>query len=60
MAYGGLDGLRDEGLLEFAISLKEANYQETHLHENIFEMTAAYGFHLVKKHSFQMKIGELL
>jgi death-on-curing protein len=50
--YGGGDGIRDVGLLESALSQPEAMFGGQYLHANIFEMAAAYLFHLVKNHPF--------
>lgn len=51
-AYGGLDGLRDAGLLASAVAMPEATYSGEWLHTDLFEMAAAYLFHLVKNHPF--------
>jgi death-on-curing protein len=50
--YGGLDGLRDETLLDSALAQAEASYDGVYLHTSIFKMAAAYGFHLAKNHPF--------
>ena len=50
--YGGSDGIRDVGLLESAISQPQAMFGGQYLHADIFEMAAAYLFHLVKNHPF--------
>jgi death-on-curing protein len=50
--YGGLDGLRDEGLLESALAQPESTIFGSELHQNIFEMAAAYGYHLCQNHPF--------
>jgi death on curing protein len=51
-AYGGGDGIRDVGLLESALAQPEATFEGQYLHADIFEMAAAYLFHLVKNHPF--------
>lgn len=51
-AYGGLVGLRDAGLLASAVAMPEAAYDGEWLHADLFEMAAAYLFHLVKNHPF--------
>lgn len=51
-AYGGLDGLRDAGLLASAVAMPQASYGDEWLHADLFEMAAAYLFHLVKNHPF--------
>jgi death-on-curing protein len=50
--YGGSDGIRDVGLLESAIAQPQARFGGDYLHADIFEMAAAYLFHLVKNHPF--------
>ena len=50
--YGGSDGIRDIGLLESAIAQPEAMFGGAYLHADLFEMAAAYLFHLVKNHPF--------
>jgi death-on-curing protein len=48
--HGGADGIRDVGLLESAWAQPEAKFGGQFLHVDIFEMAAAYLFHLVKNH----------
>lgn len=50
--YGGTEGLRDRGLLESAIAMPKATFSGDFLHRDIFEMAAAYLFHIVKNHPF--------
>jgi death-on-curing protein len=50
--YGGSSGVRDMGLLESALAQPEAQYDGEYLHANLFEMAAAYFFHLVRNHPF--------
>lgn len=50
--YGGLHGLRDMGLLESALAIPQAGIGGEYFHTEIFEMAAAYIFHLVKNHPF--------
>jgi len=50
--YGGSSGLRDEGLLESALSQVQMTMNGEYLHQDIFEMAAAYGFHLCNNHAF--------
>ncbi|MCP9292087.1 type II toxin-antitoxin system death-on-curing family toxin [Gracilimonas sediminicola] len=50
--YGGKQGIRDEGLLESALAQPQASYGGEYVHSNIFEMAAAYGFHICKNHPF--------
>ena len=51
-AYGGLDGLRDAGLLASAAAMPQAAFDGEWLHADLFEMAAAYLFHLVQNHPF--------
>jgi death-on-curing protein len=50
--YGGSHGIRDIGLLESAIAQPEASFGGRYLHADIFEMAAAYLYHLVMNHPF--------
>jgi len=49
---GGRPGLRDESLLESALAQPQATHEGTYLHKNIYEMAAAYGYHLCQNHPF--------
>ncbi|MHB8917209.1 MAG: type II toxin-antitoxin system death-on-curing family toxin [Desulfocucumaceae bacterium] len=50
--YGGHQGLRDYDLLCSAIAVPEATYGGVYLHSDIFEMAAAYLYHICKNHPF--------
>jgi death on curing protein len=50
--YGGEPGTRDLGLLESALAVPAATFGGRFLHADIFEMAAAYLFHLVQNHPF--------
>jgi death-on-curing protein len=50
--YGGSHGIRDIGLLESAIAQPEASFGGQYLHADVFEMAAAYLYHLVMNHPF--------
>jgi death-on-curing protein len=50
--FGGATGLRDLGLLESAIAQPEASFGGAFMHEDVWEMAAAYHFHLVSNHAF--------
>lgn len=50
--YGGSEGIRDTGLLKSAIAQPQAMFGGKYLHADIFEMAAAYLFHLVMNHPF--------
>ncbi len=52
LRYGGDPGLRDMRLLKSALGMPAATYGGEFLHTNIFEMAAAYLYHLVKNHPF--------
>lgn len=52
LAYGGSGGIRDVGLLESALAQPEAMFDGQYLHADLFEMAAAYLFHVVKNHPF--------
>ena len=50
--FGGDPGVRDLGLLESAISQPKATFGGEYLHQDHFEMAAAYLFHIVQNHRF--------
>jgi len=50
--YGGQCGVRDMGLLESAVAQPQTAFGGEHLHRDIFEMAAAYLFHIVQNHPF--------
>lgn len=50
--YGGRPGLRDLGLLRSALAMPETTYEGEFLHPTLFEMAAAYLFHLARNHPF--------
>jgi death-on-curing protein len=50
--YGGDDGIRDRGLLESAVAMPQQSFAGNYLHEGIFEMAAAYAFHLAESQAF--------
>jgi death on curing protein len=50
--FGGQGGVRDLGLLESAIAVPQAGFSNSYLHADIFEMAAAYLFHIVQNHPF--------
>ena len=50
--YGGDPGLRDMGLLKSALGMPAATFGGEFLHTDMFEMAAAYLYHLVKNHPF--------
>ena len=50
--YGGSPGVRDLGLLQSAIAQPQSSFGGQLLHSTVFEMAAAYLFHLVSNHPF--------
>jgi death-on-curing protein len=50
--YGGAEGIRDAGLLHSAIAMPQASFGGEYLHKDIFEMAAAYLYHIVQNHPF--------
>lgn len=50
--YGGTSGIRDIELLESALGTPSATYRGEFLHTDVFEIAAAYLYHLVKNHPF--------
>jgi death on curing protein len=50
--YGGGHGVRDAGLLESALAQPQAAFGGDYLHDGIFEMAAAYLYHIVQNHPF--------
>jgi death-on-curing protein len=50
--FGGLQGLRDRGLLESALAMPQATFGGEYLHTDLYEMAAAYLYHLVLDHPF--------
>jgi len=50
--YGGSAGIRDMGLLQSAVAVPQAGFGREFLHADLFEMAAAYLFHIVQNHPF--------
>jgi death on curing protein len=50
--YGGPPGIRDIELLKSAIAMPSVWFGGNYLHNNIYEMSAAYLFHIVRNHPF--------
>ncbi|GMU94197.1 MAG: toxin Doc [Candidatus Hydrogenedentota bacterium] len=51
-AYGGAEGVRDAGLLHSALAMPQASFGGRNLHADLFEMAAAYLYHIVQNHPF--------
>lgn len=50
--YGGLQGIRDMGLLVSAIEMPKAAMFGEDLHASLFDKASAYLFHIVCNHAF--------
>ena len=50
--YGGTHGVRDLGLLQSALAQPEASFGGEWLHRDLFEMAAAYAFHISENQPF--------
>jgi len=50
--YGGSDGVRDMTLLSSAVAMPYASFSGSFLHTDIYEMAAAYAFHICRNHPF--------
>ena len=50
--YGGLSGIRDHGLLDSALAQPVATFDGEYIYKDIFQMAAAYGYHLCSNHPF--------
>ena len=50
--YGGSLGVRDWGLLQSAVAMPAVTFGGRYLHGDLYEMAAAYLFHIVQNHPF--------
>lgn len=50
--YGGSHGVRDLGLLQSALAQPSAGFGGAYMHKDVFEMAAAYLFHIARNHPF--------
>src|SRR5947209_782136 len=50
--YGGSYGVRDSLVLDSALHMPQAQFDGKFLHTTVFQMAAAYGFHLSQNHPF--------
>ncbi|MBK8202541.1 MAG: type II toxin-antitoxin system death-on-curing family toxin [Bdellovibrionales bacterium] len=51
-SYGGATGIRDRGLLESAVMMPQASFGGEFVHKGVFEMAAAYAFHIAENQPF--------
>ena len=50
--FGGSDGLRDPAALDSAVATPAASFGGQFLHPNLFQMAAAYAFHIAQNQPF--------
>jgi death-on-curing protein len=50
--YGGEAGIRDLGLLHSAIAVPQASFGGERPYDDLFDMAAAYLYHIVQNHPF--------
>ncbi len=50
--YGGSGQVRDRGLLESAVAMPKAGVGGRYVHSDLFEMAAAYLYHILMDHPF--------
>ena len=50
--YEGDPGIRDLGLLQSALAMPAAGFGGRYLHGDLYEMAAAYLFHIIQNHPF--------
>jgi death-on-curing protein len=50
--FGGSQGVRDQGAVESAVAQASATFGGKYLHAGLFEMAAAYAFHISENHPF--------
>ena len=50
--YGGDSGIRDLELLKSAIAMPESGMGDKYYHPGLFDMAAAYLYHLIQNHPF--------
>jgi len=50
--YRGIRGVRDMTLMQSATAMPAAMFGGSYLHKSVFEMAAAYLFHIVRDHPF--------
>ena len=50
--YGGKSGIRDLSLLNSAVAVPQSTFDKKYLHEDLFDMAAAYAYHICQNHPF--------
>jgi len=50
--HGGIYGVRDAQLLDSALNTPQASFSGQYLHKNLYEMAAAYAYHIIRNHPF--------
>jgi len=50
--YGGQEGIRDISLLTSALAMPESTFYGQYLHNDLYEMAAAYAYHICMNHPF--------
>jgi len=50
--YGGEEGIRDLELVESALAVPRSGWGDEYFHADLYEMAAAYLFHIVRNHPF--------
>jgi len=50
--YGGHAGIGDVGILKSTVAMPSTTFDGNYLHKDIYEMAAAYLFHIVRNHPF--------
>jgi death-on-curing protein len=50
--FGGGEGIRDRGLLESAVAAPQAGFGGQFAHSDLYEMAAAYAFHIAQNQPF--------
>ena len=50
--YGGEEGVCDIGLLHSALAMPQSSFGGEPLHKDLFEMAAAYLYHIAQNHPF--------
>lgn len=50
--HGGLEGIRDLGLLISALEMPKSAFSGKDLHRTLYDKAAAYLFHIIKNHPF--------